>query len=116
MAMPKSALEGIRVIDLGRYQAGPRIGLVLARLGAEELERSGGIDIALADLAAGLEVGIDRALGLRIGDPEHRRAAAAHVDIAVGGLDHHQLRRADGALDAGAGLELGHFDHPRKRE
>lgn len=26
MAMPKTALEGIRVIDLGRYQAGPRIG------------------------------------------------------------------------------------------
>ena len=35
MAMPKTALEGIRVLDLGRYQAGPRIGLVLARLGAE---------------------------------------------------------------------------------
>jgi crotonobetainyl-CoA:carnitine CoA-transferase CaiB-like acyl-CoA transferase len=26
MAMPKTALEGIRVLDLGRYQAGPRIG------------------------------------------------------------------------------------------
>jgi crotonobetainyl-CoA:carnitine CoA-transferase CaiB-like acyl-CoA transferase len=38
MAMPKTALEGIRVIDLGRYQAGPRIGLVLARLGAEVLK------------------------------------------------------------------------------
>ena len=38
MAMPKTALEGIRVIDLGRYQAGPRIGLVLARLGAEVIK------------------------------------------------------------------------------
>ena len=44
MAMPKTALEGIRVIDLGRYQAGPRIGLVLARLGAEviKVEAPGG--------------------------------------------------------------------------
>jgi crotonobetainyl-CoA:carnitine CoA-transferase CaiB-like acyl-CoA transferase len=44
MAMPKSALEGIRVIDLGRYQAGPRIGLVLVRLGAEviKVEAPGG--------------------------------------------------------------------------
>jgi len=44
MAMPKTALEGIRVLDLGRYQAGPRIGLVLARLGAEviKVEAPGG--------------------------------------------------------------------------
>ena len=44
MAMPKTALDGIRVIDLGRYQAGPRIGLVLARLGAEviKVEAPGG--------------------------------------------------------------------------
>jgi crotonobetainyl-CoA:carnitine CoA-transferase CaiB-like acyl-CoA transferase len=44
MAMPKTALEGIRVVDLGRYQAGPRIGLVLARLGAEviKVEAPGG--------------------------------------------------------------------------
>ena len=26
MAMPKTALEGIRVLDLGRYQAGPHMG------------------------------------------------------------------------------------------
>lgn len=44
MVMPKTALEGVRVIDLGRYQAGPRIGLVLARLGAEviKVEAPGG--------------------------------------------------------------------------
>ena len=44
MAMPKTALEGIRVLDLGRYKAGPRIGLVLARLGAEviKVEAPGG--------------------------------------------------------------------------
>ena len=42
--MPKTALEDVRVIDLGRYQAGPRIGLVLARLGAEviKVEAPGG--------------------------------------------------------------------------
>ncbi len=44
MAIPKTALEGVRVLDLGRYQAGPRIGLVLARLGAEviKVEAPGG--------------------------------------------------------------------------
>ncbi len=44
MAAPKTALEGIRVLDLGRYQAGPRAGLVLARLGAEviKIEAPGG--------------------------------------------------------------------------
>lgn len=34
----KTALEGIRVLDLGRYQAGPRAGLELARLGAEVIK------------------------------------------------------------------------------
>jgi crotonobetainyl-CoA:carnitine CoA-transferase CaiB-like acyl-CoA transferase len=31
MAMPKAALAGIRLLDLGRYLAGRRIGLVLVR-------------------------------------------------------------------------------------
>lgn len=39
--MPKTALEGIRVLDLGRYQAGPRIGLIMARLGAEVIKVEG---------------------------------------------------------------------------
>ena len=44
MAAPTAALEGVRVLDLGRYQAGPRCGLVLQRLGAEviKVEKPGG--------------------------------------------------------------------------
>jgi len=44
MAELKGPLEGLRVIDLGRHQAGPRCAQVLARLGAEviKIERLGG--------------------------------------------------------------------------
>ncbi|MDP2918987.1 MAG: CoA transferase [Dehalococcoidia bacterium] len=44
MSAPRMALEGIRVLDLGRFQAGPRAGLVMARLGAEviKIESIGG--------------------------------------------------------------------------
>ena len=44
MSGSEGALRDIRVIDLGRYQAGPRIGLVLARMGAEviKVEAPGG--------------------------------------------------------------------------
>lgn len=44
MSDSNGALSDIRVIDLGRYQAGPRVGLVLARMGAEviKVEAPGG--------------------------------------------------------------------------
>ena len=35
---PKTPLEGIRMLDLGRYQAGPRCGLMFARMGAEVIK------------------------------------------------------------------------------
>jgi CoA:oxalate CoA-transferase len=41
MAMSRGALDGIRVLDLGRYQAGPRASLVMARLGAEVIKVEG---------------------------------------------------------------------------
>lgn len=44
MAAPDTALQGIRVLDLGRYHACPRAGLELAKLGAEviKIEHPGG--------------------------------------------------------------------------
>lgn len=41
MTITKPALKDIRVLDLGRYQAGPRAGLAMARLGAEVIKIEG---------------------------------------------------------------------------
>ncbi len=38
MTSTRPALQGIRVLDLGRYQAGPRASLAMARLGAEVIK------------------------------------------------------------------------------
>ncbi len=41
MTSTRPALQGIRVLDLGRYQAGPRASLAMARLGAEVIKVEG---------------------------------------------------------------------------
>jgi CoA:oxalate CoA-transferase len=41
MAVRKTALEGIRVLDLGRYQAAPRAAMELQRMGAEVIKIEG---------------------------------------------------------------------------
>ncbi len=41
MAIRKTALEGIRVLDLGRYQAAPRAAMELQRMGAEVIKIEG---------------------------------------------------------------------------
>src|SRR3954451_8579515 len=44
MTQTKGPLSGIRVVDLGRHQAGPRCAQIMARMGAEviKIERIGG--------------------------------------------------------------------------
>ena len=57
MADLRGPLDGIRVIDLGRHQAGPRCAQVLARLGAEviKIERLGGEETLSRALGAQTE-------------------------------------------------------------
>ena len=38
MTQLDSPLEGLRLLDLGRYQAGPRCALMFARMGAEVIK------------------------------------------------------------------------------
>ena len=58
MAEGKGPLDGIRVIDLGRHQAGPRCAQVLARLGAEviKVERLGGETYLYVNTSEGKEI------------------------------------------------------------
>jgi crotonobetainyl-CoA:carnitine CoA-transferase CaiB-like acyl-CoA transferase len=43
------ALDGIRVLELARFQAGPRGGMLLSDLGAEVLRDLLGLDAAAID-------------------------------------------------------------------
>ncbi|HEY2683826.1 MAG TPA: CoA transferase [Steroidobacteraceae bacterium] len=108
-------LSGIRVLDFGRYVAGPYCATLLGYLGAEVIRierREGGEDRYIAPVASGGEGGVffqtacnKKSVTLDAGKPEAREVIArlvATADVVVAnipaamlenmGLDYHTLR------------------------
>jgi crotonobetainyl-CoA:carnitine CoA-transferase CaiB-like acyl-CoA transferase len=106
MSSPTPAvLAGIRVLDFGRYVAGPYCATLLGYLGADVIRierRDGGEDRYIAPVTAGGEGGVffqtscnKRSLTLDPGKPQAReviRRLVASADIVVANLPQAQLR------------------------
>ncbi len=109
-------LEGVRVLDFGRYVAGPYCATLLGYLGAEVIRierRAGGEDRFIAPVTSGGEGAVlfqtacnKKSLTLELGRPESReivRRLAATADVVVAnlppaslsaaGLDYETLRK-----------------------
>jgi crotonobetainyl-CoA:carnitine CoA-transferase CaiB-like acyl-CoA transferase len=102
---PHGVLAGIRVLDFGRYVAGPYCATLLGFLGAEVIRierREGGEDRYIAPVAAGGEGGVffqtgcnKKSLTLDPGKPGARELIArlaATADVVVANLPAAQLR------------------------
>lgn len=102
-----AVLEGIRVLDFGRYVAGPYCATLLGYLGADVIRierRDGGEDRYIAPVAAGGEGGVffqtacnKRSLTLDLAKPQAReviRRLVASADVVVANLQPAQLSAA----------------------
>ena len=102
---PRGVLANIRVLDFGRYVAGPYCATLLAYLGAEVIRierREGGEDRYIAPVAAGGEGGVffqtacsKKSMTLDPGKPGAREVIArlvATADVVVANLPQVQLR------------------------
>ena len=99
-----AVLEGIRVLDFGRYVAGPYCATLLGYLGADVIrieKRGGGEDRYIAPVAAGGEGGVffhtacnKRSLTLDLAKPQAReviRRLVASADVVIANLPPAQL-------------------------
>jgi crotonobetainyl-CoA:carnitine CoA-transferase CaiB-like acyl-CoA transferase len=102
---PRAVLTGVRVLDFGRYVAGPYCAALLGYLGAEVIRierRDGGEDRFIAPVAAGGEGGVffqtacnKKSLTLDPNKPAAREIIArlvATADVVVANLPAQQLR------------------------
>jgi len=102
---PRAVLSGVRVLDFGRYVAGPYCATLLGYLGAEVIRierRDGGEDRFIAPVAAGGEGGVffqtgcnKKSMTLDPGKPGAREIIArlvATADVVVANLPAAQLR------------------------
>ena len=105
LLMP-APLEGVRVIDFGRYIAAPYCGMMLADLGAEVIRverREGGEDRAVGPVTSGGEGGMflnlnrnKRGITLNLGSPGSKdvvRRLVSHADIVIANLPIKVLRK-----------------------
>ena len=102
---PPQVLAGVRVLDFGRYVAGPYCATLLGYLGAEVIRierRDGGEDRYIAPVAAGGEGGVffqtscnKKSITLDPGKPAARELISrlvASADVVVANLPPQQLR------------------------